>query len=125
MSEQTHEVLESFPFESRDERKCGAFEIVKRTVKFEDGNVRHYIERRLRVGERYLVLPRDGEEAIIQAIRSGFPQGDVHYAALMEQINQNRPAGGFRDDSRGRGGDRRSGGGRDSRGKKERYNYED
>jgi hypothetical protein len=90
MPEAKYEVLVSYPVPSRDDRKSGRFEIVRRTT--DDTPPRTFIERRLYIGERYLMLPRDIGEPLIEAIRQGFPAAEKHYEALVEDMNK-RPSG--------------------------------
>ncbi len=69
-------ILQSFEFLENSERWRGASEIVQRDVTFLDGNTRRYIDIRLRIGTRWLTLPRRGLEEIIQTLVEAKDQMD-------------------------------------------------
>lgn len=77
-------VLGSVRVPTHNARHAGSFEVVEKVVEFESGGFRTFVERRLRFGGRYLVLPRTPEdlESIITALRQGYALADRLYEQL-------------------------------------------
>lgn len=61
-------VLHSTTFLEENDKWRGAAEIVQRDVTFPEGNTKRFVDVRLRVGNRWLVLPRGGLQEIVQAL---------------------------------------------------------
>ncbi len=80
------EVLDSFPFESRDPKKHGAVEVIAKHVAYEDGTSKTFIERRIRVGERFVALPYDGEEVLLDALHRGYEKANERFVALRTSL---------------------------------------
>jgi hypothetical protein len=81
------EVLHSYTFLEEDARWGGAVEVIRRTMYFEDAPPRTYIDRRLRIGERYLALPRQGDDDLIRAIKESARPAHEEHQALMDKLH--------------------------------------
>ncbi len=99
-------VLQSYPFLEGDGRWSGAVEIVRRTMYYEDGTSKVYIDRRLKIGDRYLALPRRGTKEIIDAIIKSEAPANQAYDDLMKELNFDRGGERRRPRSPDRGGRR-------------------
>lgn len=108
------EILREFPFRPND-RWGGKIQLIRSTVMV-NGQERVYINKRLIFTEsgRYINLPRDGVEEMVQAILAASEPEREYHEALMEEINQRRIKRSP-DFESPRGGGRRRGG-RDDRG---------
>jgi hypothetical protein len=83
------EILERFPFNTHNLKSGGEIQIIRATV-IKDGQERVYINKRLLFTGtgRYINLPRDGVEEMVDAIYAASEPEQRHHEALMAQINQ-------------------------------------
>lgn len=92
--EKQEKLLCSFEFLKGDTRWAGAVDVVQRTVRYEDGNVRQYTDLRLRIGDgpKYTPLPRRGLDEILTAIEDAKEAADEQYdsKAVSQVTHQNQ-----------------------------------
>lgn len=74
----SEKVLESVRFLEDDQKWNGAVEKVQRTFLFENGESKTYVDVRIRIGTRWLVLPRHGLDEVAGAIQSAKGISSVH-----------------------------------------------
>lgn len=79
------EVLDSFAFESRDTKKSGTVEVVAKKVSYDDGTRKTFIERRLRIGERFVALPYDSLASLQEALGFGYARAEERFSALVSR----------------------------------------
>ncbi len=86
-------VLGTVRVPTRNARHAGSLEVVEKVVEFGSGGFRTFVERRLRFGGRYLVLPRTPEdlESIIAALRQGYALADRLYEQLSSPPKEPSP----------------------------------
>lgn len=87
--EREEEVVHAVPFATTDTRWSGAVEVV-RTSKTRNGTKSQYVDFRIRIGSRYLLIPRQSKalEEIMQAVQKAAPAARKEYDKLLSDINK-------------------------------------
>lgn len=93
--QRTEEILEEVPFLEGNVRWGGKIQILRVTFSEPDGTPRVFINKRLMLtsSNRYINLPRNGIEEMIQAIIAASESERAHHEALLTEINSRRTPG--------------------------------
>lgn len=83
-------LLESIPFLEDDPKWGGAVERVQRNLTFPNGEARKFVDVRIRVGTRWLILPRNGLDEIISAITAIKGSASFHRAVSVEETPEKK-----------------------------------